>query len=65
MQIISRALIFGLHTATTAQASCLNPNADIWLRTLCVAETLAGSAGTLNDAVLLDTLLKRHSYQAA
>ena len=48
--------------ATIAEASCLNPNADTRLRTYCVAETLVGNAVTLNDAVLLDTLLKREGY---
>jgi hypothetical protein len=56
------ALALGLLSSTTAEASCLNPNADSRLRTLCVAETLAGSAVTINDAVLLDTLLKREGY---
>ena len=51
-----------LVSATTAQASCLDPNADSRLRTFCVAETLSGNAVTLNDAVLLDTLLKREGY---
>ena len=56
------ALILGLPFATTAHASCLNPNADTRLRTFCVAETLVGNAVSLNDAVLLDTLLKRGGY---
>ena len=47
-----------------AQASCLNPNTDTRLRTYCVAETLAGNAITLNDALLLDTLLKREGFAA-
>jgi hypothetical protein len=52
-------------SAETAQASCLNPNADTRLRTFCVAETLAGNAAvTLNDALLLDTLLKREGFAA-
>jgi hypothetical protein len=58
------AFLSGLLTATTAQASCLNPNADTRLRTYCVAETLLGNADTLNDALLLDTLLKREGFAA-
>jgi hypothetical protein len=51
-------------TAVEAQASCLNPNTDTRLRTYCVAETLVEKAVTLNDALLLDTLLKREGYAA-
>lgn len=62
---VSLYLALGLLSATSVQASCLDPNADSRLRTLCVAETLAGNAVTLNDALLLDTLLKREGYAAA
>ena len=58
------AFILGLFSSNAAEASCLNPNADTRLRTLCVAETLAGNAVTLNDALLLDTLLKREGFAA-
>ncbi|WP_445808804.1 hypothetical protein [Yoonia sp.] len=56
------ATIATLLTNSTANASCLNPNADTRLRTFCVAETLLGNAVTLNEALLLDTLLKREGY---
>ena len=63
-RLITTAILIGQLIANAAQASCLNSNADTRLRTLCVAETLAGSAVTLNDALLLDTLLKREGYAA-
>lgn len=62
LPVLGAVVYFGLLTATTAQASCLNPNADSRLRILCVAETLSGNAATLNDALLLDILLKREGY---
>jgi hypothetical protein len=58
------ALAISLLYPTSVDASCLNPNADTRLRTYCVAETLAGNAVTLNDALVLDTLLKREGYAA-
>lgn len=54
----------GLLSTTASEASCLNPNADTRLRTYCVAETRVGNAVTLNDALLLDTLLKREGFAA-
>ena len=54
----------GLLYTTASEASCLNSNADTRLRTYCVAETLAGNAVTLSDALLLDTLLKREGFAA-
>jgi hypothetical protein len=64
IHIPKAVLISGLLFCTTAQANCLNPNADTRLRTYCVAETLVGNAVTLGDAMLLDTLLKREGYAA-
>jgi hypothetical protein len=61
-QSVGAALVLGLLTTTQADASCLNPNADTRLRTYCVAETLAGKAITLSDALLVDTLLKREGF---
>lgn len=57
-------LHIALFSTTAAEASCLNPNADTRLRTYCAAETLVGNAVTLNDALLLDTLLKREGFAA-
>jgi len=57
-------LIIALLSAHPVQASCLNHNADSRLRTYCAAETLLGNAVTLNDALLLDTLLKREGFAA-
>ena len=61
---LKAALFLGLLLSTQADASCLNPNADTRLRTYCVADSLLGNAVTLNDALLLDTLLKREGYAA-
>lgn len=63
-KILSILLFVGVVVSAPAQASCLNPNADTRLRTFCVAETLVGNAVTLNDALLLDTLLKREGFAA-
>lgn len=64
MRKIFSAIIAFAATAVEVEASCLNPNADTRLRTYCVAETLLGNAVTLNDALLLDTLLKREGFAA-
>ena len=55
-------LIIGLLSSKDVNASCLNLKADTRLRTYCVAEILSGNAVTLNDALLLDTLLKREGF---
>jgi len=64
LQKIAVILHIALFSTTTAEASCLNANADTRLRTYCVAETLLGNAVTLNDVLLLDTLFKREGFTA-
>lgn len=64
LNIVQLLLTITLVSVSQAHASCLNPNADTRLRTLCVADTLARNAVTLDDALLLDTLLKREGYAA-
>lgn len=64
MRKIYAAVLAVAATVVEAEASCINANADTRLRTYCVAETLVGNAVTLNDALLLDTLLKREGFAA-
>ena len=56
------ALTLGLLITMPLNASCLNPNADSRLRTFCVGETLKNRSVRLNDAQVLDMLLKREGY---
>jgi hypothetical protein len=48
----------------SAQASCFNPNSDSRLLTYCLSETFSGNSITLDEAILLDTLLKREGFNA-